>query len=521
MTYALSNELTWVAQYSASVELGAPKAPKVQAAGITEHYELTWAGKVQTKQEVQRKLGLTLAPVNTTSESFADARHLIVSGESITNLQVLQRSVLGMGGVKLALCQLDGRDLARSLSNLTLIRPLLRTDGCCFIWCPDASALAYARLVGDEVLGAGNFIATLVWQSQEHTELQYLVLYARTVSAFSIGHLPRTNKTDARYKNLDHDPRGSWTSSDITVKTYNAACDYPITTPSGRVVYPPKGRAWSLNQESFEQARQDNRIWFGATGGNVPRIKRFLSELKREGLVPTSLLLPEDLGESAASEPTAESEALTSSLTGAVAERLLRLANLSATEAADDVVLVVGTSAACETMLNTVATLNELQDSSYRCLLLPQESAALALSRVPVRELMAVPDPYAMWALPLSTYSQESLASLGTEPSQDSLALLFAYLARSGCDLTQRCSCLNLEHGTCSYQVLTYAERQVWLCAEPGLSVELVAALAAQPTERQPQCLLCCDLSFASDAAKINFLERCATLLPQLAVKVI
>lgn len=34
--------------------------------------------------------------------------------------------------------------------------------------------------------------------------------------------------------------RGVWMSSDISVKTYNAECDYPITAPSGRVIETPR-----------------------------------------------------------------------------------------------------------------------------------------------------------------------------------------------------------------------------------------------------------------------------------------
>lgn len=492
----------------------APQAPVTQkptfaSSAELECYELTWPGKAQTKQEVQRKPALTLAPLNAADEGFAQARHLMVSGDPITSLQVLQRSVLGMGGIKLAFCQVERHDLERSLATLTLLRPLLRADGCCFIGCHDATALAYARQVGDEVLGVSNFIATLVWQPQTDAPLQYLVLYARTISAFSMGRLPRTEKANQRYTNPDHDPRGPWTSSDISVKTYNAACDYPITTPTGRVVHPPMGACWRLSKESFAQAVADNRIWFGASGGNVPRLKRFLSEVK-ESMVPTTLFLSEELG---AAEPSV--------LTSAVAEHLLQLANLAPTTVADDVVLAVGAGSACEAMLQAVTTLNNMRASAYRCLVLPQDSPELTARHIPVRVLMPVPDLYVMRALPLSAYSQERLAMFGADTSQDALALLLAYLTRSGHDLTLSCNSVVLVGQTRSYQVLTYAQRLVWLCVESELNVDLVAALAALPLERQPQCLLCCDSGFASDAAKINFMERCATLLPQLEVKVI
>ena len=87
-------------------------------------------------------------------------------------------------------------------------------------------------------------------------------------------------------------------SSDISVKTYNAACDYPITAPSGRVIEPPAGRCWSLSKNAFLERLQDNRIWFGPDGNGVPRIKRFLSDLKHEGMVPTSIMFYKEVGHS-------------------------------------------------------------------------------------------------------------------------------------------------------------------------------------------------------------------------------
>ena len=84
----------------------------------------------------------------------------------------------------------------------------------------------------------------------------------------------------------------------MSVKTYSADCDYPITTPSGRVVEPPAGRCWSLSPKAFGERLRDNRIWFGTDGNSVPCIKRFLSELKFEGMAPTSILFYKEVGHS-------------------------------------------------------------------------------------------------------------------------------------------------------------------------------------------------------------------------------
>ncbi len=123
-------------------------------------------------------------------------------------------------------------------------------------------------------------------------------MYAKNINNFTIGRLPRTEEANARYSNPDNDPRGPWMSSDISVKTYNSACDYPITTPSGRVVEPPAGRCWRLSPKAFGERLRENRIWFGPNGDNTPRIKRFLSELKFEGMAPTSILFYKEVGHS-------------------------------------------------------------------------------------------------------------------------------------------------------------------------------------------------------------------------------
>lgn len=123
-------------------------------------------------------------------------------------------------------------------------------------------------------------------------------MYAKSAANFVIGRLERTAEANARYSNPDNDPRGVWMSSDISVKTYNASCDYPIITPSGKVVEPPAGRCWRLSKNAFFERLQDNRIWFGPNGDNTPRMKRFLSELKFEGMAPTSILFYKDVGHS-------------------------------------------------------------------------------------------------------------------------------------------------------------------------------------------------------------------------------
>lgn len=191
-------------------------------------------------------------------------------------------------------------------SRLFLARDLLTDDGVIFISIDD-NEQANLKLLCDSIFGEENFVAQVIWErayapkndakyiSNSH---DYVLIYTRNREQFIIGRLERTEAANARYSNPDNDPRGVWKSSDISVKTYTASCDYPITTPSGRVVEPPSGSCWRLSKEDFFKSVEDNRIWFGADGNNVPSLKRFLSELKNEGMAPTSILFYKNVGHS-------------------------------------------------------------------------------------------------------------------------------------------------------------------------------------------------------------------------------
>ena len=500
-----------------SHQLGSDEAASHQTVpDLPERYELTWASKAHVKQELRREPSLTLAPVNDAEPAFAPASNLAVRGDPVAALQVLQRPLLGQGGLKMVYCHLP-TDLDQAYATLTLVRPLLRQDGCCFILCDDAAALALGRKLGDEALGGNNFLATFVWQPDEAAPLKYLLMYARANYEFTIGRLPRTAEANQRYRNPDNDPRGPWKVGDLSVKTYSKSCDYPITTPSGRMVHPPKGLCWRLNQASLARAVAENRIWFGADGNNAPSIKRFLSELKNHDMVPTSLLLPAAMGSLAAEQAACGTEL---TVTAALARHLVTLSNLSAESAADDAVLLIGASAECAQLATALTALKQERAAAYRFVVLAPEDVltwlqtlhqqrALAVPAVRLCEL--VPNARSQLAVPLSAYSQDLLATLSAPPPGRALAALFAYLVERGRDLMQRIDSLELCGTARVYQLFDYGQGQIWFCAEAELGVELIEVVAAAP--QRPHQLVCPDASFASDSAKINCCERATLLL--------
>ena len=179
--------------------------------------------------------------------------------------------------------------------RLDILRNLLSNDGSLWITIDDNEA-HYLKVMCDEIFGRRNFIADIAWQKRISPDsdanflsatYDHVLVIAKDIAKCTINRLPRTDEQDARYQNPDDDPRGLWTSSDLTRREYREHDYYPIKLPSGREVLPARGRSWSIPKENFNQLVEDKRIYFGANGDAMPRRKRFLSEI-RGGLVPTT-----------------------------------------------------------------------------------------------------------------------------------------------------------------------------------------------------------------------------------------
>jgi adenine-specific DNA-methyltransferase len=201
------------------------------------------------------------------------------------------------------LCRHD-KWLCMMYPRLALLREFLRSDGAIFISIDD-NAVAHLRYVCDEIFGVANFIAAVIWQkmfspknsarhlSESH---DYVLVYAQNAELWRPNLVPRSDDQKQRYKNPDNDPRGPWSSGDCSARNYYSEGTYAITSPSGRVIAgPPKGTYWRFSQKEFDRLNSDNRIWWGKDGNNVPRVKRFLTDVK-DGIVPETLWLHTEVG---------------------------------------------------------------------------------------------------------------------------------------------------------------------------------------------------------------------------------
>lgn len=318
-----------------------------------ERFGLNWPGKAACSKLIQQASVGTLLPMREQSVDFDATENLIIEGDNLEVLKLLQKSYYGK--VKMIYIdppyntgnefiypdnfheglqdylkysgQVDGEGRKQSSNSETggryhsnwlsmmyprlfLARNLLREDGVIFVSIDD-NEVHNLRALMNEIFGEENFIANIVWQkkyapqndatyfSDMHDHiLVYAKLAKRTKSdeqGWSLDLLPRTDSQNAAYKNLDNDPRGVWQSDNLTVKTYSAKTDYPITTPSGRVLRPPESRCWAVSPERYAELVADNRIWFASDGQGVPRLKRFLSEVQ-DGAVPVTWWPYQDCG---------------------------------------------------------------------------------------------------------------------------------------------------------------------------------------------------------------------------------
>jgi len=200
--------------------------------------------------------------------------------------------------------------------RLEIIRRLLAEDGSLWITIDD-NECHYLKVLCDEVFGRANFVANVIWQKKFSPQANsvwlsdshdHVLVYAKNKEIWRPNLLPRTEDADSRYSNPDNDPRGPWTSGDFTIsltggqrgaqfaKTGVSENIFEITTPSGRKIMPAKGRCWGASPKKFQELLADNRIWFGEKGNNVPRIKRFLSEVQ-EGIVCMTVWLRTEVGD--------------------------------------------------------------------------------------------------------------------------------------------------------------------------------------------------------------------------------
>jgi len=300
--------------------------------GNEERYQFTWPDKKKSVLLANAPINKTLRPCREESVDFDTTENLYIEGDNLEVLKLLQETYLG----KIKMIYIDppyntGNDFVyeddfaqstdeylansgqfdeegnRMVQNtesngrfhtdwlnmmyprLKLAKDLLSEDGVIFISLDDGE-IDNLKKISDEVLGSQNYVGTVIWErafapkndaKYFSTSHDFVLVYAKNIEDFEIGKLPRTQEANARYKNPDNDPRGPWAADNMTVKTYSAAYDYPITTPNGTVVNPTNGRCWFTSKERMQKLIEDGRV--------------YLADVQ-QGMTPTTIWKCDDVG---------------------------------------------------------------------------------------------------------------------------------------------------------------------------------------------------------------------------------
>jgi len=313
-----------------------------------ERYGLTWAGKADAIRAIQVPSTGTLAPSREESVDFDATGNLMIEGENLEVLKLLQKAYHGEikmiyidppyntgkefiypdnfreglrdylrysgqvddDGFRLTSnTETSGRYHSKWLSmmypRLFLARNLLREDGVIFVSIDDHEVHNLRHLM-DEIFGPENLVAGFVWQKKYSrdnrpvvgTVHDYILLYARDCEAFAKVRnlLPPDERSTKVYRNPNNDPRGRWRPVPMTAQEGHATPNqfYEIVTPAGVVHRPPKGRCWAVSKETYERLLSEGRIWFGRDGSSQPNVIRYLSEI--EGFVPWTWLPSKEAG---------------------------------------------------------------------------------------------------------------------------------------------------------------------------------------------------------------------------------
>lgn len=562
-----------------------------------EAYEFTWVGKKAAIVEANKPIRKTLRPCPEESINWDTTENLYIEGNNLEVLKLLQESYLNKvkmiyidppyntGNdfiynddfkitseeytVETGEWDMDGNRMFKNTdtngrfhsdwcsmiySRLMLARNLLADDGVIFISIDD-NEQSNLKKCCEEVFGAQNFVAQLIWErayapkndakyvSNSH---DYVLMFAKNISDFVIGRLPRTAEANARYQNPDNDPRGVWKPSDLSVKTYNAACDYPITTPSGRVIEPPAGRCWSLSKKAFLERLQDNRIYFGIDGNSVPCMKRFLTELKYDGMAPTSIMFYKDVGHS--QEGAKE---VTNIMDAGVFDgpkpirlllRLLTLANLREDSIVMDFFSGSGTTAHalmkynaengknCRFVMVQLPEKTKEEGTSYKAgykniCEIGRERIRRAGAKLKEESSHDLDIGFRVLKLDDSNmndvyyspaeYSQDLLSMFESNVKSDrnDLDLLFGCLLEWGLPLSLPYSSEQIDGCT----VHNYNDGDLIACFDENVPDRVIKEIA----KRQPLRAVFCDSSFENSPSKINVGEVFKLLAPDTSVKVI
>jgi len=304
----------------------------------TEHYSFNWSGKKECYKIIKEKSNATLKVDDDKTMQGGD--NVFIEGDNLEVLKLLQNAY----HKKIKMIYIDppynkDRDFVYSdtwgdtITNyliqtdqlrdegytscktssvgrrhtnwlnmiyprLLLSRNLLKDDGVIFVSIDD-DEIHNLRKVMDEIYGEENFVEQIIWKRRATPpndrvigrNHEYILIYAKRIEDLKLYLQPRSEKLNSQYDNPDHDPRGKWTSSDLSAygkgNRLAESCIFPILNPNDNKEYnPPKNKCWLYNETKIKQLINDGRIGFRKQSG-APFLKRYLSEVRDGSTLPT------------------------------------------------------------------------------------------------------------------------------------------------------------------------------------------------------------------------------------------
>jgi adenine-specific DNA-methyltransferase len=294
-----------------------------------ERFGLTWPGKADCFRTIQAPSLATLRPCREESVDFDATENLILEGDNLEVLKLLQKSYLGK--VKMIYIDppyntgkdfiypdnyteslqtyleytgqvdaegrkfgtntdTDGRFHSRWLNmmypRLYLARNLLREDGVIFISIDDVEADNLKQLAC-EIFGEENFVEQLVWKNKYNAGAmtkgfsnvhEYVLCFSKTPIEAILA--PLSEQAIAKYKGRDakYAVRGGFVTQPLATgsKDPRPNLRFPIVW-RGQEIWPDKQWIWS--KERVEEALANDEIVVNESGGQLNvRVKQYLKD---------------------------------------------------------------------------------------------------------------------------------------------------------------------------------------------------------------------------------------------------
>ncbi len=260
--------------------------------GREERYQFTWPDKKQAILTANAPINKTLRPCREESVDFDNTENLYIEGDNLEVLKLLQETYLG----KIKMIYIDppyntGNDFVykddfaestdeylansgqfdedgnRLVQNtesngrfhtdwlnmiyprLKLAKDLLTEDGAIFISIGDEELFNLQKIT-NEIFGASNFVANLIWQSTPGSNTgddvksvtENILLYCKDRGACKFATQEITDKDKYSNKDEYYEKRGGYVLNKLdrrmTGQHYSEALNYSIKVPNGTEIYP-------------------------------------------------------------------------------------------------------------------------------------------------------------------------------------------------------------------------------------------------------------------------------------------